>query len=176
MKTLHRRAWFASVLAIAALAIPTATAQADLLRISFGSKSDSCESCDSGCSTGCATCPQCNASCQLEIKQGKEKKSCFKTECKTICIPKVRFPWQKCCEPRCAKAKTVKVLKKHSYECPKCEYKWTPVPCGNGCCGANGGCAEMSTEVPTPAAEPTPAEVPTPPSTSYRYFSDGTTR
>ena len=70
-------------------------------------------------------CPKCqNDFCQLERKVGKETKTCFKTEQKIVCIPTVRLPWQKC-QPTCSKTRVVNVLKKHKYECPKCEYKWS---------------------------------------------------
>lgn len=95
-----------------------------------------CRSCDSGtCGNTCRacgklrrpkTCPQCACDiCLLELEHGKEKKTCFKTEQKLICVPPVRLPWQKCCPPGVSKTKTITVLKTHSYECPSCSYKWT---------------------------------------------------
>lgn len=71
-------------------------------------------------------CPECDCEvCTLEVKSVKKKKTCFKVEEKVICVPAVRMPWNKCNPPITSKAKTVKVLKKESYECPACSYKWT---------------------------------------------------
>lgn len=71
-------------------------------------------------------CPECDCEvCTLEVKSVKEKKTCFKVEEKVICVPAVRMPWDKCNPPTTSKAKTVKVLKKESYECPASSYKWT---------------------------------------------------
>lgn len=109
----------------------------------------------SGCTKGCRAkrscgrqgrcrkCPKCETDvCSLERKEIKAKKSCFKVEQKIICIPNVRLPWQKCCPDRASKTRTINVLKKHSYECPSCSYKWSleepevpepvaaPVDCG----------------------------------------------
>jgi hypothetical protein len=70
-------------------------------------------------------CPECGcAYCQPVPTTLKETKHCWEVECKQICIPAARWPWEKCCEPRCGKVKTVKVLKKVNYECEKCGYKW----------------------------------------------------
>ena len=118
-------------------------------------------SCDSG-SDCCATCPACKACCKLKVEDDKEKKSCYKVECEEICIPRVVFPWQKkhSCDPclnNGAKVKTVRKLKKHSYECPTCKYTWTPVKadcCGDGCCNA-GACDSGSVIYKDSAAEPT---------------------
>jgi hypothetical protein len=70
-------------------------------------------------------CPECGcAVCHPVQVPVKEKQHCWEVECKQICIPAVRWPWEKCCEPRCGKVKTVKVLKRVDYECTKCGYKW----------------------------------------------------
>ncbi len=42
-------------------------------------------------------CPHCGEACYPTVTKGKETKVCFETECKPICIPKVRFPWEKDC-------------------------------------------------------------------------------
>ena len=91
-------------------------------------------------------CPNCHNTCTLSVEKGKVTRECYDVECKQICIPRVTFPWQKkaccggcggkgcgdckegCCAARtCAKAKTVRVLKKYEYECSHCKYQWTPV-------------------------------------------------
>lgn len=80
---------------------------------------------------GCASCrkkvacPQCDCQfCELDVKKGEVEKTCFKTEQKEVCIPAVRLPWKKNCPPTRSKVRTVNVLKKHKYKCPKCQYKW----------------------------------------------------
>lgn len=128
------------VAAVAMLAV-AATAYA-------GDDSD-CKSGHLGPKTHCGRfvhCPHCNHTCSLSIGKDKETKHCFDVECKPICIPRVTFPWQRsaCCDQggkgSCgdcgksgcggghngAKTKSVRVLKKYEYECPKCKYTWTP--------------------------------------------------
>ena len=91
--------------------------------------------------THCANCPHCGEVCYPTVSRDKKTKHCWKVESKTICIPKVRFPWEKkcneksCCEkecalPKCGRKKCVKVLMKHEYECTVCKYSWNPAPCG----------------------------------------------
>ena len=41
---------------------------------------------------GCINPKDCR--CELSTKEVAVEKSCFEVECKTICIPKVVFPWQ----------------------------------------------------------------------------------
>lgn len=73
----------------------------------------------------CQRCPECNEEfCELSYVEEKESKSCFQVDYKTICIPKVKLPWQSCCTPRCAEARSVKVLVIHKYKCPKCKCRW----------------------------------------------------
>lgn len=96
-----------------------------------------CDCSNQSCSTcqgqgGCVHCPECSESfappqeyCELNISQGKETRTCFEVDYKTICIPKVLPPWRQCSEPVCAEARSVKVLKTRKYECPVCKYEWT---------------------------------------------------
>jgi uncharacterized low-complexity protein len=45
------------------------------------------------------------------------------------------LPWQKCCPPSVSKTRLVNRLKKHTYECETCKYKWSVVEannCGDG--------------------------------------------
>lgn len=94
-----------------------------------------------------ACCPKCKCSVSKEAV----KKHCYGVECKTICIPRITFPWQTVCrhvgdavcdggcEEGCdgsctscpsplngAKLKTVRILKKFEYTCERCKYRWTP--------------------------------------------------
>jgi len=76
-------------------------------------------------------CPDCGHKvCQPITETVKEKKHCWDVECKDICIPKAKWPWESCCEPKCARVKTIKVLKKVEYECEKCGTKWEVIGCG----------------------------------------------
>ena len=131
--------------------------------------SDTCDGTE-GCSSG-ACCPNC----QLEIKLEDVKKYCYDVGTKTVCIPKVNFPWQvskhqkggcdcsgcdgagcdTCCGPDCpvpckgAKVRCARVLKKYEYQCKRCKYKWTPN--GGGCDSAScDAAAEPSSEAPQP--------------------------
>jgi hypothetical protein len=73
----------------------------------------------------CNSCPDCgNKVCVPSVDKKKEKKHCWDVDCKDICIPKARWPWECCCEPQCARVKTIKVLKRVEYECDKCGTKW----------------------------------------------------
>ncbi|KAA1259721.1 hypothetical protein LF1_22580 [Rubripirellula obstinata] len=133
-----------SMFALTMFAMPTPTAQAGCL------KGDKC------CKKAC--CPKCSHECQtckLEAELVDVEKKCFEVETKTICIPRVVFPWQKkqsschsckgrgCtnCVHNGAKIRTVKVLKSKKYKCPECEYTWTPEE-GSACCSSNGGCGD----------------------------------
>ena len=83
-------------------------------------------------------CPNCQAICVLDVKPSKVEKKAFEVECKPICIPRVRFPWQKCDEPACADIKWVRVLTSKKVECEECKYSWRvetlPTPgCSPGC-------------------------------------------
>ena len=92
--------------------------------------SGACDS--SGCGRGCGQCD--GEYCCPTAELVKDKKTCFNVECKNICIPAVKFPWDKSCELTCGKVRTVHVLKKSSYPVEKVVYKWeADQPCG--CCG-----------------------------------------
>jgi hypothetical protein len=87
-------------------------------------------------------CPSCDHVCKLSVEKTQQKKHCWEVECQPICIPRVTFPWQKCCRtPKCAKLKYVRSLKKVEYECSVCKYEWTaePVTC-RGACGNGSSC------------------------------------
>lgn len=82
-----------------------------------------------------AFCPHCGDACYPTVTKGKETKHCWNVETKAICIPKVRFPWEKsCCDkgcgkdgcvpPKCGRTKYVDILLKHEYECSTCKYSW----------------------------------------------------
>ncbi len=72
-------------------------------------------------------CPQCECDeCFLVVAPAEVWNSCFKTEQKVVCIPKVRLPWQRDCPPTTsARSRVVTVLKVHTFQCPGCSYQWT---------------------------------------------------
>jgi hypothetical protein len=109
-----------------------------LLVLMMGRAMPAEECCDKPCCP--PRCPNCKAYCKFEWDKSPEEKYCWCIECKPICIPKITFPWQSCCDPKCAKLKWVNVLKKVEYECPNCKCKWTAVevPCKQ--CGQCSGC------------------------------------
>lgn len=112
-------------------------------------------------SAGDCNCPKCGCKvCVAEPEVKKEKKHCYCTDCKEICIPAARLPWQCCGTPKCAKVRTVKVLIKKEYECEKCGWKWTVKTvgssCGNGCSNCNGDCVEAPAVVPESATPVAP--------------------
>jgi hypothetical protein len=103
-------------------------------------------------------CPRCNVVCVPSHEIEKEKKTAFEVRCKWICVPKIRFPWEPCCKPKCAWVRKVKVLEKIEYECPKCKYKWTAVckcpSCPSGRCPHLHGLPQQ-----TPETDPPPPPV-----------------
>ena len=116
--------------------------------------------------------------CKLSIKKGKEKKTCFKTEQETICIPAVRLPWQACCPPSKSRTRLVTRLKTHKEEVESCSYKWE-VEETNDC-----GCGTPADAMPTKAkqteqtiegsVEAGPkAESPAKPEVSQEAFEEG---
>ena len=93
-------------------------------------------------------CPDCgSAVCQPRLEQKREKKSTFDVECKEVCVPKFRWPWQMCRPPQCGYVKMVRVLRKVDYECTKCGYSWHVAYVGRG--GRSGGdCTTVAGEKP----------------------------
>lgn len=111
---------------------------------------------------GCShfQCPSCNHTCHVTIEPDVKDKYCWNVECKPVCIPSIRFPWQSCCEaPKCGKVIMVRKLKIHEYECPTCKCKWNVneicPPCGCNSCGQQ-PCA-CGGELVIPHAEVAPA-------------------
>lgn len=110
-----------------------------VIRTTVGPVQEDCKSCNVAPATipvqvqpACQTChaapcackPQDCDHCRLKVKKVKETKKCFEIEQKEVCVPPVRFPWEKCCPPTRSKFRTVNTLKTKKYECDVCEYKW----------------------------------------------------
>ena len=108
--------------------------------------------CGSGCAGGCAgvgcsgggcTADGCTAgSCGADGCAAGNCGSCFR--CKPVCH-------------RGARVIKVRTFKKHTYECPTCEYSWSlKKNGGNGCGGNCGGCSACAPQ--ESSAEEAPAE------------------
>jgi hypothetical protein len=117
-----------------------------------------------------------NCGCQVKwvccptYEKEKIEKSGFEVESEHICVPKVKFPWQKCCTPRCAKVICVHRLKKETKECgEKCVIKWEAKqvcvrcckPTSGHNCGPNHGCGPSACAAPSEYHAPVTIE-PTP--------------
>jgi len=130
-----------------------------------------------GCKpAGCCetvACAPCKMVCCPEVKMKKFDKHCWKVECEQICVPRVKCPLFSCFQKKdcgdhcdrgnlfgrcfsglCADVKTVRKLKKETYECEKCVVEWSVRPidgdsCDSGClkpnyrCAAPNGCAQI---------------------------------
>lgn len=95
----------------------------------------------------CCFCQQ--GRCQVEVDQKEVDVSGFDVECKTICIPPLRFPWE--CGPlkKCGKVRTVKILTTDKTQKTICTYDWSAITCcpdcrakacRSGSCGHRGKC------------------------------------
>jgi hypothetical protein len=119
------------------------------------------------------SCPRCHC-CVPKVEIEKMKQHCWEVKCEPICIPQVKFPWERkpCAAPcgeiycppaKCAKTRHVHVLQLVEYECEVCKYTWTPL-CQPPC-----ECASPTTAVPQPPTSPPPLDLrPAPPSTLPR--------
>jgi hypothetical protein len=116
-----------------------------------------------------AFCPHCGDACYPTVTKGKETKSCWNVDNVPICIPKVRFPWEKsCCDkgcgkdgcvpPKCGRTKHVNVLMKHEYECSKCEYSWDVDSYKYGSQGDKKSFSDEPADEQPVAADPPPVE------------------
>lgn len=134
--------------------IPSSNVQADGL---FGG--EMCKKLETG------VCPRCQCTghtCKLKAEVVDAEKKCFVVETKTICVPRVVYPWQKknsnrggckscggqscnACVNNGAKVIQVRVLGSKTYECPQCEYTWTAEEGAAGSCNSGQcqtGCCE----------------------------------
>ncbi|WP_153559142.1 hypothetical protein [Roseimaritima sediminicola] len=107
---------------------------------------------------GCSHCPRCDNGCTLSVDRADADRHCWQVEYEQVCIPKIVFPWQKpdchgACVHNGARVRTVKVLKKHTYTCPECEYTWTPRRVA--CCGS---CSHGPSAVEDAPLEDAPVE------------------
>lgn len=117
------------------------------------------------CDSCRVACPHCSSSCTPVVRKEDKTKHCWGIQCKTICIPRVTFPWQKkskscgcdfhsgsdsCCDcprPKCGRTKRVRKLMKHEYKCPVCKYTFE---LENAC--DTGSCDPCTSDAPAPRA------------------------
>ena len=114
----------------------------------------------------CADCgPTGVKICCPTAETKKVEKTVYSVEEKEICVPRFRWPWQKCQEPKCGYVRTINVLTKDKEKSEKCGYKWeieAADECASGSC-ATGSCAIGSRKlVPRPRPKLSAKE---------RYFS-----
>ncbi len=120
--------------------------------------------CASGTNSCCGDC--CEAVCYPKRVEKEVKKHCWKVESKIVCIPKFRWPWERCssscnsgcdggseckrecCAPLCGRTRCINVLEKDSHQCQECGYEWEikyirsksrAKSGGNRCCPDCGG-------------------------------------
>jgi hypothetical protein len=74
-------------------------------------------------------CAQCGQKiCCPEVDEKDVTKSCWNTECKEVCVPPIRLPWDRCCTLACGGiVRTINVLKETEYKCKEKTYSWKPV-------------------------------------------------
>ncbi len=76
----------------------------------------------------CSRCSQCDEErCELCVVKAMETRYCYDVDHKTICVPKVKLPWQNCCEQPTAETKQIKVLNHKHIKNPICICKWKVV-------------------------------------------------
>lgn len=115
---------------------------------------------------GCPACRSCGGACVLRVSPVVEEETCYEVECKDVCIPAIRFPWDSCRKPKCGRVRQVAVLKKEGRETKGCQYEWIVVcpRCGD----VHDGRGSMPNVPPAPAKplpspQMPPSAPPTPP-------------
>ena len=132
-----------------------------------------CDGCDSGCATcaptGCCSAPTCQAAgrccggprCVGKAEMVDVEKHCWKIENEKICVPAVRFPWER----GGSKLTLCTLFKSKDNDYPGCSNPSCDDSCSGGCstaptCGCAGnGCATcvppkcgFVNRLPTPAS------------------------
>lgn len=131
-----------------------------------------------GHSSGCdVTCTHCGREfCYPVPKEVTVSKHCWEVECKRVCIPAVRFPWERwfgggcdgcdagcdSCRPRCGRVRWVRVLKKRKYDCKKLGCDWIVNPVCDSCLDALPTDVEPVWETPPPPFDAPPVGNPPP--------------
>lgn len=102
---------------------------------------------------GCPSCQSCGGACVLQVEQVDDEETCYEVECKEICIPAVRFPWESCRIAKCGRTRIVSKLKEETRETKACEYKWVLVcdRCGRPAGEKLNGSQDVVPPAPKPA-------------------------
>ncbi|MCA9133067.1 MAG: hypothetical protein KDA45_07920 [Planctomycetales bacterium] len=76
--------------------------------------------------------------CVLEVSTEVEEGNGFEVESKEVCIPGIRFPWDKCGPRRGGGVRKVCVLKEVKQEKTVCKYDWSIKTICTSCCRRHG--------------------------------------
>ena len=69
---------------------------------------------------GCPCCQSCGGACVLKAEQVEEDETCYDVECKEVCIPAVRFPWDSYRTPKCGRVRVIARLKEDTRKTTSC--------------------------------------------------------
>jgi hypothetical protein len=141
----------------------------------LGANDDCCE----------VDCHRCGESfCHPVPKEVTVSRHCWEVEWKQVCIPAVRWPWQRwfsncdgcdgggcnACSVPCGRTRWVRVLKKRKYDCTKCGCDWVIAPLCDDCTAASPLPVDDGVPLPNPARSqeapvvpPAPGGSPPPP-------------
>ncbi|QDV27008.1 hypothetical protein [Aureliella helgolandensis] len=76
--------------------------------------------------------------CVLEVSQAQEDVAAFEVKSKEICIPGIKFPWDKCGPRRGGEVRRVCVLEEVKKEITVCKYDWSIKTICTTCCTHHG--------------------------------------
>jgi len=71
--------------------------------------------------------------CRVNIERQEEDVPVFRVEQETICIPPLRFPWERGPIRKCGKVRQVNKLVIESRSVPACLYEWKAIHCCKRC-------------------------------------------
>jgi len=98
-----------------------------LLAICGGTTASAQDACleTGGCPPCCPpVCEPYKATCHPCWEHETEDDYCWQVEKDYVCIPPVKFPWQKCCELGCPRIRKINTLKIYEFERDFCRFKW----------------------------------------------------
>lgn len=121
---------------------------------------------------GCPCCQSCGGACVLKVEQVEEEETCYEVECKEVCIPAVRFPWDRCRTPKCGRVRVVSKLKEDKTTKTACKYEWV-LTCSR--CGRPAAAIETKDACMKPAdrTPPAPSMPPMPPAANAAWPQQG---
>lgn len=102
----------------------------------------------------CCPCCGSDGACVLKVEPGVEKETCYEVECKEVCIPPVRFPWESCRAPKCGRVRVVARLKEEKREKEVCKYEWLAMCPRCGRPVAKEAAKKTDTAIPPAPAKP----------------------